>query len=177
MRVTREGENRLKALSPMHSRTPASSSEISPFFVRNAPDTQGIFLFGISGMRLHSELYAWLLAEHTYGSMASTLPTCDALFFIAGDKRKPNLQVVIAHASNLCSQHLFGLQLIMNGIQITQFNHSLLNPLSLVIWSSVFWLSIMWNLREAQRWRKSVSLSPALRNLWLLIVLLESSIH
>ena len=177
MRVTREGENRLKALSPKYSRTPASSGEISPFFLKNAPDTQGIFLFGISGMRLHSELYAWLLAEHTYGSMASTLPTCDALFFIAGDKRKPNLQVVIAHASDLCSQHLFGLQLIMNGIQITQFNHSLLNPLSLVIWSSMFWLSIMWNLREAQRWRKSVSLSPALRNLWLLIVLLESSIH
>ena len=38
-------------------------------------------------MRLHSELYAWLLAKHTYDSMASTLPTCDALFFIAGDKR------------------------------------------------------------------------------------------
>ena len=73
VRVTRKGENRLKALSPMYSRTPASSSEISPFFLKNAPDTQGIFLFGISGMRLHSELYVWLLAEHTYDSMASTL--------------------------------------------------------------------------------------------------------
>ena len=185
MRVTREGENRLKALSPMYSRTPASSSEISPFFLKNAPDTQGIFLFGISGMRLYSELYVWLLAEHTCDSMASTLPTCDALFFFAGDKRKPNLlapvvqsldsaihrikiypvdsaigfrntypldsaiqrlnnrgQVVIAHTLPLCSQHSFGLQLIMNGMQITQFDHTLLDPLSLVIWSRVFWLSI-----------------------------------
>ena len=142
MRVTREGENRLKALSPMYSRTPASSSEISPFFLKNAPDTQDIFLFGISGMRLYSELYVWLLAEHTCDSMASTLPTCHALFFFAGDKRKPNLQVVIAHTLHLCSQHSFGLQLIMNGMQITQFDHTLLDPLSLVIWSRVFWLSI-----------------------------------
>ena len=142
MRVTREGENRLKAHSPMYSRTPASSSEISPFFLKNAPDTQGIFLFGISGMRLYSELYVWLLAEHTCDSMASTLPTCDALFFFAGDKRKPNLQVVIAHMLHLCSQHSFGLQLIMNGMQITQFDHTLLDPLSLVIWSRVFWVSI-----------------------------------
>ena len=133
VRVTREGENRLEALSPMYSRTPACSSEISPFFLKNAPDTQGIFFFGISGMHLHSEFYVSLLAEHTYDSMASTLPTCDALFFIAGDKRKPNLQVVFAHASHLCSQLSFGLQLIMNGMQIIQFNHSLLDPLWLVI--------------------------------------------
>ena len=84
-------------------------------------------------MRLHSGLYVSLLAEHTYDSMASTLPTCDVLFFIAGDKRKPNLQVVFAHASHLCSQLSFGLQLIMNGMQIIQFNHSLLDPLWLVI--------------------------------------------
>ena len=37
---------------------------------------------------------------------------------IAGDRgapRNPNLQVVITHASQVCNQHLFRLQLRMNG--------------------------------------------------------------
>ena len=46
-----------------------------------------------------------------------------------------------------------------------------------IIWSGLFWPSVTWNLRKAQRWsleqkRFEVrSLSPALRNLWLSIVL------
>ena len=38
----------------------------------------------------------------------------------------------------------------------TQFDHVRLNLLSLVIWSRVFWTSVTRNLRNAQRWSKSV---------------------
>ena len=57
---------------------------------------------------------------------------------IAGDKRSPqsNLQVVITHASHVCSQHSFGLR--MNGMHRTQFDHALLDLLSLKIWSREF---------------------------------------
>ena len=43
---------------------------------------------------------------------------------------------------------------------------------TLVIWSRVFWSFVTWDLREAQRWSKSVStwLSSVLPNLWLLLV-------
>ena len=34
---------------------------------------------------------------------------------------------------------------------------------SLVIWSRVFWLSVTWNLRKAQRWSKSVLTSDRWR--------------
>ena len=60
--------------------------------------------------------------------MASTLPTCDSLFVIAGDKRNPNLQVVIAHVSHVCSEHSFGLRLRLNGMHITEFDHTLFGP-------------------------------------------------
>ena len=85
--------------------------------------------------------------------------------------RNPNLQVVIMHASHVCSQHLFGLR--MNGIQRTQFDHSHLDLLSLGIWSRLFGPSITWNLRKAQCWSWSVFILhrfPALRNLWLFLV-------
>ena len=38
----------------------------------------------------------------------------------------------------------------------TQFDHARLDFPSLVIWSRVFWPSVTWNLRKAQRWNKSV---------------------
>ena len=44
----------------------------------------------------------------------------------------PNLQVVITHASHVCSQHSFGFSLRMNGMHRTQFDHARLD-LSLVI--------------------------------------------
>ena len=50
----------------------------------------------------------------------------------------PNLEVVITHASHVCTQHSFGLPLRMNGMQGTQFDHARLDPLSLVIRSRVF---------------------------------------
>ena len=49
-----------------------------------------------------------------------------------------NLQVVISHASHLCSQHSFGLPLRMNGMHRTQFDDARLDLLSLVIGSRVF---------------------------------------
>ena len=47
--------------------------------------------------------------------------------------RSPNLQVVITHASHVCSQRSFGLPLRMNGMRRTQFDHAPLDILSLVI--------------------------------------------
>ena len=80
--------------------------------------------------------------------------------------RNPIFQVVITHASHVCSQHSFGLPLQMNEMHKTQFDHVFLNLLSPLIWSHVFWISDTWNLRKAQRWRESV----ALCDLWLLQV-------
>ena len=70
--------------------------------------------------------------------------------------RNPNLQVVITHASHVCSQHSFALSLRMNGMHSTWFDHSRLDLLSLVIRSHVFWPSITWYLCKAQCWSKSV---------------------
>ena len=47
--------------------------------------------------------------------------------------RNPNLQIVILHASHICSQHYFGLPLEMNGIHIMQFDRSPVDVLSLGI--------------------------------------------
>ena len=81
--------------------------------------------------------------------------------------RNPILQVVITHASHVCSQHSFGLPFIqMNEMHKTQFDHVCLDLLSPVIWSRVFWISDTWNLRKAQWCRESV----ALFDLWLLQV-------
>ena len=44
----------------------------------------------------------------------------------------PNLQLVNLHASHVCSQHLFGLPLRMNGMHSMRFDDSHLDLLSLV---------------------------------------------
>ena len=58
----------------------------------------------------------------------------------AGDKgaRNPTLQVVIPHASHVCSQHLFGLPLKMNGMHKTQYDHARFDVLPLVLSYSCF---------------------------------------
>ena len=58
--------------------------------------------------------------------------------------RNPNLQVVVTHASHLCSQHSFGLTK-NEWMHRTQFDHARLDLLSLVIWSRVVWPSVTWN--------------------------------
>ena len=47
--------------------------------------------------------------------------------------RNSNLLVVITHASHICSQYSFGLELRMNGSHRTQFDHARLDLLSPVI--------------------------------------------
>ena len=91
--------------------------------------------------------------------------------------RNPNLQVVITHASHVCSLHSFGLPLRMNGMHRTQFDRARFDLRPLVIWSRVFWPSVTRNLHKAstameQKRLDLWSLSPALPNLWLLLVLL-----
>ena len=51
--------------------------------------------------------------------------------------RNPNLQVVITDALNVCSQHLFGRPLRINGILEMQFDHAHFDLLPLVIFSRV----------------------------------------
>ena len=69
--------------------------------------------------------------------------------------RTPIPQVVIMHASHVCSQDSFGLPLRMNGMQRSEFDHSRMDLLSFAIWWRVFWPSITWKLRKAQRQSKS----------------------
>ena len=73
------------------------------------------------------------------------------------------MQVVITHASHVCSQLSFGLPLKMNGMHRTQFDHVRLDILSLVILSretyakhsaggaKAFWPSIVRDLKHRQR--------------------------
>ena len=77
--------------------------------------------------------------------------------------------------TTVCSQHLFGLPLRMDGMHRTQFDHLHLDLLSLVIWSCMLWPSD--HMKHAQQQHALElkpfglwSLSPALRNVWLLLV-------
>ena len=45
------------------------------------------------------------------------------------EAHNPNVQVVITHASHVCSQRSFGFPLTMNGMHRTQFNRARLDPL------------------------------------------------
>ena len=79
---------------------------------------------------------------------------CSWFLRVSRGARNANLQFGITHASHVCSQHSFGLPLIVNGVHKTQFDHARFYFLSLVICSRVFWPSVTWNLRKAQRWSK-----------------------
>ena len=50
----------------------------------------------------------------------------------------PNFQVVIKHVPHVCSQHSFELPLRVCGMHRTQFDHTHLDFLSLIIWSCKF---------------------------------------
>ena len=76
---------------------------------------------------------------------------------------------------HVCSQHLFAFPLRMNWMYIIPFDHARLDLLSLVIWSCMFWPSVTWNLKtQSAAWEQKCFdlwlLSPALYNLWLLLV-------
>ena len=116
--------------------------------------------------------YQWLslslaLKKKALGNLKMTYwrSLLRSISVIAGDKRSPQskFQVVITRASYVCSQHSFGLR--VNGMHRTQFDHALLDLLSLEIWSREFDHACFDHLsRETFDLR---SLSPALRNLWL----------
>ena len=97
---------------------------------------------------------------------------------IAGDKRSPqSLSPGCYYACvTLCSQHLFGLPLRMNGMHRTQFGHAHLDLLPLVIWSCMVWTICHMKLRQSaaleQKCLDFRSLSPALPNLWLSLVII-----
>ena len=64
------------------------------------------------------------------------------------EARNHNLQVVITHASHVCSQHLFGLPLRVNSIECVE---------------RVFWPSVTWHVTAFEQNRFDLrSLSPAL---------------
>ena len=84
-----------------------------------------------------------------------------ALLQVTRGACNPHLQVVITHASRVCSQHSFALPLRMYGMHRTQFDHARLDLLSLKIWSrefdyTRFWPSVKWKLHKAQHGSKSV---------------------
>ena len=106
------------------------------------------------------EIWMW---QYIVDALESTKSICG---------RNPNLQVFIMHVSHICSQYSCGLPLRINGMHITHFGRTHFDLWSLVIWSCMFWPSVMWNLCKAQCWSKNLRLlSPALFNLWLLLVL------
>ena len=93
--------------------------------------------------------------------------------------RSPSLQVVITHASYVCSQHSFGLPLRMCGMHRVLFDQARLDLLSLVflLITRVLTICLVKLTQHATleqkrfSWRFDLrSLSPALRNLWLLLV-------
>jgi len=101
-----------------------------------------------SVLKLLLEFYSWAFIMYVI--------QCMCLLWVTRGACNPNLQVVIKHASHLCSQHSFVPPLRMNGMHKMQFDHTRFDLLPLVIWSCVFWPSVTGNLRKAQRWSKSV---------------------
>ena len=53
--------------------------------------------------------------------------------------RNPNVEVVITHASHVCSQLSFGLPLRMNGMHRTQFDHACFDLLSRETYAKHTW--------------------------------------
>ena len=85
----------------------------------------------------------------------------------------PNLQVV-THASHVRSQHLFALPLSINGMHRTQFDHAYLDLLLTSNLNTrvltICHVKLMQITALEQKRFDLRSLSPALRNLWLLLV-------
>ena len=77
------------------------------------------------------------------------------------EARNPILQVVITHASQVCSQHSFGLPLRMNGMHRT---HLIMRVLA------ICHVKLTQSIEMAQKRFDLRSLSPALSNLWLLLI-------
>ena len=88
--------------------------------------------------------------------------------------RNPKLQVVITHASHVCSHHSFGLQLrnewnAQNAIWSRAFGPSITRYLSTRV-LTICHVKPMQSTAMQQKRFDIRSLSPTLRNLWLLLV-------
>ena len=89
--------------------------------------------------------------------------------------RNPNLQNVIMHASHVCSQCSFGLPLRMNWMNKMQFDHVcfyFLPSLSDHLFLTICHVKLMQSTALEQKCLDLRSFSPALNNLWLLLVTL-----
>ena len=75
--------------------------------------------------------------------------------------RNPNLQVFITHASYVCSQHLFGPPLWMNGMHIMQFGQTCLDL------STTCHIKLTQRTALEQKRFDLLTLSPTLHYLWL----------
>ena len=87
--------------------------------------------------------------------------------------RNPNLQVVITHASHVCSLHSFGPLLRMNGLHRAQFGHarsitcSITCNLMTLVWT-ILYVKLTQSIAMEQKLFELRLLLTALRNLWLL---------
>ena len=80
-----------------------------------------------------------------------------------------NLQVIITHASHLCSQHSFGIPLRMYGMHKTHFDHACLD-----LWTRILMCVLTVchvKLTQSTAMVQKQSLLPVLCNLWLLLVI------
>ena len=118
-------------------------------------------------MELLESLLAWYM-----GVLCGICPL-SSFFALFPVYKYKYLQVVITHASHMCSQHSFVLvpratwprndglwgrewPPLMTGMHKMQFDYARFDLLPLVLWSRVFLPYIKWNLRKAQRCSKSV---------------------
>ena len=119
-----------------------------------------------------------LRAKHTFLRL---LQSTMILLRATKGARNPNRQVVITHASHVCSQQSFELPLKMNGMHRTQFGQArfgLSTPRNLIkrvltVKTSVCQVKLRQSSQSTVLEQKRLdlrSLSPTLLNLWLLRV-------
>ena len=119
-----------------------------------------------------------LRAKHTFLRL---LESTMILLRATEGARNPNLQVVITHASHVCSQQSFELPLKMNGMHRTQFGQARFGLSTarylikgvLTVKTSVCQVKLKQSSQSTVLEQKRLdlrSLSPTLPNLWLLRV-------
>ena len=82
---------------------------------------------------IHFKKVKYLKPRENNGTEGNALRISLKLLRATRGARIPNLQVVVTHASHVCSLQSFRLPLRMNGMHITHFDHARLDLLSLVI--------------------------------------------
>ena len=122
---------------------------------------------GRQGKYFCYHVVANLLVTHGYA--------CLYLLLATRGTSNPNLQCVITHASYVCSQHSFGLPIRMNGMYINAISSCTFGPsiprnlITCVL--TICHAKLTRSTALEQKRFDLQSLSPALRYLWLLLVL------